>query len=74
MMKTETGHHALKLEPYNEISDEDFKTYIVNTYLVTEEKSKELLTEKAIRNTHKVSNHKQANSMIKAYEYSGIEL
>ena len=61
----------------------ELTTHIVNTYLITEAegavdlsltKVKQVFTEQELKNIHKVSNHKNTDSMIEALVNSGLML
>ena len=75
LVNLSSGHDGLKLEPYQQMTKTELTHYVVNTYLVTEvegavdlspKKVKQVFTEQELRNIHKVSNHKNADSMIEA--------
>ena len=61
----------------------ELTTHIIHTYLITDDegavdlslkKVKQVFTEQELKNIHKVSNHKNTDSMIEALVNSGLML
>ena len=65
------------------MSKEELTNYITDTYFLpdvlackklTDKRTKEMFSDKELKNIHKISNHKQTDSMVEAFQNSGIAL